>query len=446
MKLKFINRFVMKSYLSLAIVIFIAFLQMSCATQHQTPTVNLTQETWQQSVVRSTASWKKGADHWFFTGEPNATEMANRHAPATDVISTMTATVSDFTAIKVDGAFQLQVFGTDEHNSVFIQGPNAGMRGIIIKEEANTLSIRQTDEVPNEIMRRMVVRIGVKHLKKLIQNGCSSIEVIQLRTNQLSIYSSGSGNIYLSGRVNLKKIVSKDSGSINVFGAYTPELKIVSSGSGAVNVSGNVGIQSIKHTGTGDINIIGANSDGLDINTQGAGKISIEGTVNLRQLIAKDNTCVYISSVNSECVDANLYGNARVGIAGVTQALYVNTYNNTLFWGQSLCAQNAYVNANDQSHINVTASKKVFASAKQSASIYFFGPSALLTQFTQNSGVIISMRSRNWCNYSSEYRAYSYTLMHKGETFIGSTPRPASMPSKHRHPTGRSKRAMNYIK
>lgn len=437
----------MKQYLSIGMVIVSSFSMVGCA--YKKPANSDPQEHWQQMVETSSNGWTKGADRWFLAGEPNAAELMNRGAPYSDAISTMIVRVPDeINEIRTGGAYQVQIFGTDDHASLFILGPNEGVRGVAVAIQGNKLSLHQTEYVSPSVMKRVIVRIGIRSLNTLTQMGCGPIEAVRIRSTNLCIeaLSGACGNIYLSGNVNLKRLSQAGSGSINVFGANTSALNITTSGSGTVNVIGNVGLKSITHHGSNDINIIGARSDGLNIDTDGSGKVGINGRVNLKKVQAKDKACVYIYPVNSDRIDASAYDNAQIGLAGYTHDLYVNTFDSSHFAGRYLCAQNAYVRAKDQSHVNVTASNKIFAEADKNSSIYFFGPANLLSQFTSDDARIIPMNERNWCNFNSEYRPYSYTYAHRGETVLY-TYKPEELSYRGRSRSGgRSVRASEYIK
>lgn len=433
----------------LIILLFASFLLSGCIFNGDSPqrANDYTEETWQRAVTTNTSSWTKGADRWFFTGEPNGTEQINRRAPDSAGMTTTVVRVSDFTGIKTDGAYQLQVFGTDQANSVYIYGPNAGVNAISVSVQGDTLYVRQTNkEVPNSVMDGVIVRIGIQNLQKFIQKGCGSVEIIRIQTNKLEVMatSTSSGNIYLVGNMNLTRLVQNGSGMITVLGVNSPDLVIRTKGSGTVNLKGNIGIRSIVHHGQSDINIVGANSNKLDVNADGLGKIGIQGIVKVGCINAKDDVCVFIYNVRSECIEANLAGNARVGLKGFTKDLYVNTINKSVFLGRYLCAENAYVTACNDSHINVTACRKAFASAANQASIYFYGPAAILTEFTKDNGSVVVMGNQTWCSYGSEYRPYSYTYAHKGEAIAVYQQVDLSWrPARYKMPKSR---AQNYIK
>lgn len=382
----------MKRYLSHALIAFFTCLSLiGCAAQrNQTFNPNLAQETWMRQVQTNPNYWTIGADRWFLTGDPNGIEIANHHAPYNAAITTMMVRVPNFTNIKAIGDFEVQIFGTSGRNSVYVYGPNDATRQLSIQVRGNTLCVTQTrPRVP--AMRRLIVRIGINNLNNLYHAGCGVVEGVWLNSNGLSVTSAGIGNIYLSGAANLQRINQSGTGSINILGANTGCLDINTWGPGAVNVSGHIGLRRVMHHGGANINVIGAyKGPGLKIYADGGGKIGINGLdINLAEVRAKDSVCVFVYSVNSYAIYAYAHQKARIGIAGRSLNLYAETSDNAVFYGRYLCSQDAFVRAYDASHINVAASNKIFASAVQNASVYFYGSPEIISQFVSGNGLVI---------------------------------------------------------
>lgn len=378
----------MKHYFWLGVIVLSLFTLIGCAS-HTYPylTADFTQENWMPAVDTQPNLWTRGADHWFFTGDPNATEMASRHATSDAAISTTMIRVPDFTKLKVCGDFQVQIFGTYGHNSVYLYGPNEGVRNVSIKVVGDMLVVDQVGPAPR--MRNVIIRIGMNQLTNLIQLGHGTIEGIRLHSNGLAITSSNQGNIYLSGNVNLTKVMNTDGGSITVIGARTPCLDIVSTGSGCVNICGNVGVRSIIHHGVGDINIIGANSGALSILADGFGKVGIQGVVNLQDVKALDKTKVFVTNVSSGNLSVRVSDHAYVGLAGHAANLNLEVLDYANFLGRYLCTDNAYVKTQKRAHVNVSVNNKLFASASEDSSIYIFGKPNMISQFVTNRATIV---------------------------------------------------------
>lgn len=390
----------MKRIITNGLLVLVTILLTACAFKgNPYPNTDQTNEKWPAYVQTNPNAWVNGASRWFLTGDPNITEEANMAAPPKSAMSTMMVRVADFDKIRVDGSFQVQIFGTYEHNSVFLYGPNAEVRQIAVEVKGDTLCVRAADGSSGKL-DKVIVRIGIVNLNKLTQLGCGRIEGRQLRSTGLEIISSGSGKMYLAGNVNLRRVTQNGDGTISVFGAQTPMLDITTTKMGGVNVSGQIGLRSIRHSGRNDINLIGANGGDATIYAEGSGKIGMNGNVNIREITAKDETCVYSYCVRSNSLYAYVSGKAKVGLAGSANDLYVETSGIAQFLGRDLLAQSAYVRANGSSHINVTARNKIYAAATGSSSVYFFGTPTALSQYLSGNGTVIPI----WFDRPSHYQ------------------------------------------
>lgn len=399
-------------------VIYIALLSslltLTGCSYKRTPYLNtdLTKETWQNDVHTSPDNWTRGASRWFMTGDPNVTEEQDSLAPD---VSTMAVRVPDtFTKIKAEGLFQVQIFASNDHNSVFVFGPNRDVRDTEIKVMNDTLIIRQSKEARGSL-RNVIVRVGVLNLQELIQAGPGRVEGRMVRSDGLNIISTGPGNIYLSGNVNLRRVLTFNKGSVNVFGAMTPYMVIKTNGSGCVNVSGNLGVRSISHHGRGDINLVGVNSRALKVSADGRGKIGLNGQFNINEITAKDSVAVFGYNVQSDALYVYTFDSAHVGLAGFVNNLTVNAANASRFEGRNLRAYDAYVRAKNSAHINVLAYNKIFAAATQNASVYFYGSPKTLSQFVSGNGVVIPIWGGERPAGFSAYQSY------KGDTPYYST-------------------------
>lgn len=395
----------MKQMLIIGFLAFLATLFVGCAYT-RSPYLNseLVNETWQKDLDRDPTKWTKGADRWFLTGDPNATEQHNRNAPYSAAMSTMQVKVPNFTNIVSNGDFELQIFGTYGDNSVYVYGANDEVRDTIVNVRNNTLYLTQAKGAKR--CNSVIIRVGVGTLHKLQQLGNGVIEVIQLPSNSLAIQSSGNGNIYMSGNVNLRQVESKGKGSINVFGATTQKLDITMSGMGSVNVSGNVGINNIVHHGKGDLNIIGANSDAVRIDADGYGKIGLNGIVNVTEIQARDNISVLIDCVNGTKLYVYAMNKSRVGLMGNVRDLYIYASGVAVVYGRYMFAQNTYAQAKDGAHINAAATNKIFASATTNGSVYFFGEPRLMSQFVSGNGLVIPVWTGGKHRYPNRKAVY----------------------------------------
>jgi hypothetical protein len=348
---------------------------------------NLVKENWMSNVNLSSSSWTRNADPWFLTGEPNRVEQYSSNASQNAAISTMSVNVGGFDSIVVNGSFQVQIVGGQDHDSIFVFGPNDAVRQVSIKTFNHALHINQVDAKAN--VKRVIVRIGVRNLRNITNLGKGSIYGRGVTSDCLAITACDCGSVILSGQMNLNKVTQLGTGTITVIGAYTPNLDINVKGNGNVNVCGRVGVRRITHMGDGCVSIIGTDTDSLSILASGNGTTSVAGYANLKKLTACDASRVYVYWVNS----ANLYitqsGSSRVGLAGSVNNMNLDMIDSSRFGGQYLHGGSIYVRTRNWAHANVAPDKKIFAAALDKSSIYIFGCPNIVSRYTSNSGVIL---------------------------------------------------------
>lgn len=381
----------MKRNLFFATLLFSFLVLASCATTHnRSPYANndLAQENWMQQMHPVPKQWAKGADTWFYSGEPNAVEVANRQAPANAVMSTMNVNVPDFNDIKVEGDYQVQIFGTNGPNTVAVYGPNEDVRRVVVNVNGNQLCLRQV-KGPQCAMGRVIVRIGINHLRRLSHTGCGTVEVSQVNSDHLELNQLGGGAMYLSGHYNVNRIIN-NGGIVSLWGANTPYLDIATAGDGATNVSGSfIGLHSIKHHGNNDVTVLGSRSQGLFVGADGSGKIVIGGQSNVQEIKTKGTVGVYITGVNSPVLYVYANGASKIGLTGNVTNFYAQANGAGLVMAKFLCVREGFVRATGDAHVNLSASHKLFASSTQNSSVYFFGSPGIMNQFVAGNGMVM---------------------------------------------------------
>lgn len=349
---------------------------------------DLLQENWQTQVDTDPYKWKKHADNWLWFGNPNAQELANQNAPFSSAMSTMMVRVPDFTDIKVNGDFQVQIDGRFSHNSVYLYGPNEEIRQVVVEVKGHVLDIHRQVERPDD-PQHVIVRIAIHNLQGLTHSGSGKVQGRFIRANPLVLTSEGKGDMILTGKINVKQINQTGSGDVTVLGAYTPFLKINSIGRGNININGRVGVAGITHTGSGNINIIGADTNALSIATSGYGKIGIKGITNLQQISASGDTSVYIYPVRSRNVYIYTKDRAVVGLAGNAKSLYIDSRGSSTFAGRYLHSGYTYIRAREWAHVNASADARAFAAADNNSSVYLIGYPEVISPYVNDNAVII---------------------------------------------------------
>ncbi|MDR3491066.1 MAG: DUF2807 domain-containing protein [Gammaproteobacteria bacterium] len=350
---------------------------------------NLVFENWMQQINTDPSIWTRQGDRWFFTGEPSQFNQFGSFAPDSKTYSAMMVRATNFTNIDINGPFTVQMFGQQDHNSIFVIGPNESTRQTAVETRGNTLYIHVAPDCQNSHMDKVVIRIGLRTLHNLNVTGCAKVEATHLQSACLNIKAMGNPNILLAGHMNLGNVTQIGNGYTSVIGAYTPSLNIHNTGYGTVSVSGRVGIQNIVNSVAGKVNIIGADSNSLDIDSSGCGVVRVAGFVNLKKIIATQSSKVYVYWVNSNGIYVTLHDSARVGLAGVTCNLNVEADGTTRFEGKYLRSDNTYVRTRESSHANVSPVKKLFANSLDNSSIYFFSSPNAMSRYTLGRGIVV---------------------------------------------------------
>jgi hypothetical protein len=383
----------MKSHRLLSIILFSLITILTACTNTNYPSkplkYDLLGENWIPQVNLNSTLWTRGADNWFFTGEPNQIERAANSASPDKAMTIIAVKVPQFTDVTVQGCFQVQIDGGQEHNSVFILGANDAVRGTVVQVSGNKILIAQRNDDKSQTIdfSKVIVRIGIRNLRNFTVGGGAKVEGHNVMSDGLIIRSTNPGNILLSGNMKVLNITNMGSGTISILGANTPCLDINSLGGGTVNVCGRIGIRTINNKGGGAVSVIGADSKSLTVNAEG-GFTSVAGYVNLRKITATNNSCVLIYWVNSNGAYVFARDTATVGLAGNALMENINLTHNARFLGQYLHGGNIFVQTQNNAHANVSTNQKLFASASDTSSIYYFGTPAVSPYITGN-GVVI---------------------------------------------------------
>lgn len=381
----------MKRYNLLGLLCGVLLTLAGCANNGYSNTdVNkdLSRETWIQKIPLDTYQWTRNADSWFLFGKPTSVEQRINHSGNSQAVTTMAVRVPDFTSIRAEGVLHVQIVGRQEHNSVFIYGPNEAVRQTVAEIRGNCLYIHPVKDSKCADMDQVIIRIGIKNLTNLSAAGKTNIEGKEVTSDGLILTANDSSMILLSGNMNLGNATQAGSGVMTVIGADTPALNIKVTGPGTVNVSGRVGIRTLTNT-KGKVNILGADSDSLSISSTNDSVTTVVGYANLKKVSAANNSRVYLYWVNSSGVYVDAHNTARIGLAGATKNLNVDITDSARFEGQYLRADNVYVRTRRESHANVNPLNKMFAAALDYSSIYFFGSPVIVSRYTTGSGSII---------------------------------------------------------
>lgn len=355
-------------------------------------TSSLADESWRSQMAVDPSSWAAGADSWFRVSEATMNEYMNETAPLSEAISREAVRIPNVPNIRIQGDFQVQITGDCDDSSVFVEGPNPAVRSVAVVISGNTLVLSQAQNAPTN-MSRVVVHVAMKNLNSLYFVGSGRVEGKHLYSSHLTVESNAMGNIFLAGRLNVKCVMARNCGSINIYTVNTTQTEIVSTGQGNINIKAecNAGLKAITHTGTANVSVVNAAGDNVMIDAKGKGRINVIGRIGVRQIRASEQVCVFISNSSSGVPCIYVYDDARVGIAGRAGTLYAYTTRTAKLMSRYLVADTIYAESSGSSHMNIAATNKVFATARDYSTIYFYGDPDIVEAFQRNGGAVITM-------------------------------------------------------
>ncbi|MBV8803332.1 MAG: DUF2807 domain-containing protein, partial [Gammaproteobacteria bacterium] len=229
---------------SIFFIILISILTLTgCSTSPYQVTVNenLIKENWLNKVnAIHPSAWTRNADPWFLSGNPNGLEKYLETTPEPIGTTIMSVRAGSFDNIIVNGPFEVQISGGQDHDSVYVLGPNDAIRQVSVQSSHHTLKIFQVKN-PSANLRTVIVRIGLRNLRNVTNLGKGTIYGRNIDSDCLTITECDCGSIILSGQMNLTQVKQMGSGCITVIGAITPSLSIEAKGNGNVNICGHVG-------------------------------------------------------------------------------------------------------------------------------------------------------------------------------------------------------------
>lgn len=406
----------MKQLASMIAVAIAALILISCASgRYPYPTSDLGEEAWRQQMQTNSDAWAMQADEWFRAGMPSNATLDNDSETNPQIISNAKIRVGSFNSLKINGDFKVQIVSDAPEDCLTIEGPNEAIRAIKISRDGNVLCIDEITDQPID-MSHVVVHISMRQLCDLIYNGNGCVEGVRVFSPGLTVQSSGMGSIFLAGPLNIKKVISRGSGSVNLFTISSCFTDIESLAAGNVNIDAKEGIdvRTIKHLGSGDVNIIGATSKQLCITAKGKGVVSVKGRVMVKDIHASDEVCVFVDCIVGGAPCIYVYDDARVGVDGSAYTLYGYTTRSARLMARYLPVKNAFVEAYNSSHINVKVRNEIFATARDYATIYFYGNPDILNANESQSGSIVIIQNKSFMSEKSYKRKYAKDSMNPG--------------------------------
>ncbi|MEJ2884471.1 head GIN domain-containing protein [Pedobacter sp. GR22-6] len=169
--------------------------------------------------------------------------------------------ISNFTGVSVSNGIDIYLTQSNNENVKISAHPDL-LKNVIVEKEGSNLRVRYKDNVSWSRLfkgQNIKVFINYKNLRSITASGGSDVTgENELKTDQLSILSSGGSDIDLAVR--------------------TKELKVQSSGGSDVNLKGTATSMDLSATGGSDIDALGLLSEYAKVRTSGGSDVNIHVT------------------------------------------------------------------------------------------------------------------------------------------------------------------------
>ena len=209
-----------------------------------------------------------------------------------------TRPVSNFDKLSLNGIGDL-ILTQGDQESLRIEAEDNILGQIETRVQDGTLMISLKDPNWEETIRptqRVVYYLSVKNVHQLELTGVGSINIGQLKTDQLDILSSGVEGI--------------DIGNLQ---AQT--LKVALTGEGQCNLAGTVASQEVELSGTGQYNAARLQSQDAVIDLSGSGSASVWVEKNLTTNLSGSGSVYYSGSPKVNNTIAGTGGVSDLGVA-----------------------------------------------------------------------------------------------------------------------------------
>jgi hypothetical protein len=142
-----------------------------------------------------------------------------------------------FNQIQLNGNMQVEIHAGTKYSALQVETTSQQHGKIKLKVLNQVLILEQTSDY--KTVKPKVIIYGPT-LTALTINGSNEVKVINLYSNDFSLYSANQGDIAIQGEVGLKNLFTQGVGKITLYWLNTPELTIMANGSTQVELGGKV--------------------------------------------------------------------------------------------------------------------------------------------------------------------------------------------------------------
>lgn len=218
-----------------------------------------------------------------------------------------TLTISGPVNVTIDGNAKTQA-------NIELKGDANSIKYVQMKIDNGILFLAMQPEFIVQPNSTLTININSPHINQINYNGTGKISGTNLQ-GSLSLISTGSGTIYLSGNnLDLRYLNASGSSSISVDGIQSHLLDIKDSSSSAVTLAGSAVLRSIDYRGTGPLKVWWVNSSDVKIHGSGKGLIYLAGIANLLDATINNNTLLNTKYLRADRAFINTAGNSRAQV------------------------------------------------------------------------------------------------------------------------------------
>jgi hypothetical protein len=202
----------------------------------------------------------------------------------------------------------------------------------------------------------MSLDIWVNHLQSMNIKADIPVEGYQLASDGLSIFTAGSPDIHLTGRIVLEQVRIAGRTQLKVEGVYTKRL---------------------------------------DLHMNGASYAKLQGDIGIFKLDIRGHSALNMHWVKTYHLKFTLSGYANVQMAGYVQVLDLDMYDHSKFGGRYLRANRVFVKTSDCSEAQISAVRSQHTYALDRSHIDYFNVPLMKTDLMVLNGETLDLREWN---------------------------------------------------
>lgn len=248
-------------------------------------------------------------------------------------------TAGHFDKVVVDGPMDVDLIGGIPENDVRLIGTKNDIYRVRAKVENETLYLTMLSGTLSK--QRLLAVVRAPTLYQLSFKGDGRLKAIGLDAPWFNADIISHGQVDLSGKqLRLSQLNLKGSAIISLHNVTSRDLSIESTGSDKVNISGTVNLSKIRMAGTSQVKILWIDSPDLQVRSKGQSYLDLAGTVGTLDVMLRGQSrfngrylrskYAYVKTYDSSRADLQV---TRVQNALASQASNIYYYKDPEFQG-----------------------------------------------------------------------------------------------------------------